>query len=64
MEEGQTRVAYGGVAVVWREALGSFKQVDIEGGSDFKVLAAAGSLRGYTRKFVVVACYIPQTIRE
>ena len=56
--EGNNGVAYGGVAVVWREKLGSFRQVEIGAGS-FEVLAVAGSIRGYSRKFVVVAVYIP-----
>ena len=52
-------VAYGGVALVWRRSRGLFKQVDFKNPDNFEVVAAAGSLRGHSRKFVVVACYIP-----
>ena len=51
--------AYGGVALVWRESMGKFREVKIKNPNGFEVLAAAGSMRGHRRKVVVVACYIP-----
>ena len=52
-------VVYGGVAVVWRHSMGLFKQVPVKNEEHYEVLIAAGSLKGHSRKLVVVACYIP-----
>ena len=58
-KQGQNGVAYGGVAFVWKESAGVFKEVKIKNKEEFEVLVAAGSLRGLSRKLAVVACYIP-----
>ena len=55
----QNCVSYGGVAVVWRESRGTFKEIRIRKPDRYEVLAATGSIRGHSRKFVVVACYLP-----
>ena len=52
-------VSYSGVAVVWKESVGSFKEVKLKNKEGFELVAAAGSLKGQSRKLVVVACYIP-----
>ena len=52
-------VAYGGVAIVWRERDCSFKEVNVSNVDGYEVLVGAGSLPGHTRKIVLVACYIP-----
>ena len=52
-------VAYGGVALVWKEALGSFREVELPNPQGYEVLVAAGTVRGYSRKMIVVACYLP-----
>ena len=38
--------AYGGVAVVWKEGSGVFKEVAFKNPESYEVLVAAGSLRG------------------
>ena len=52
-------VAYGGVAIICREDLGRIEEVKIKNPQNFEVLVAAASLKGHSRKFVVVACYLP-----
>ena len=52
-------VTYGGVAVLWKESLGSFKEIEVKNPGRFEVLAAAGSVKGHRRKFVVIGCYLP-----
>ena len=51
-------VLYGGVAVVWREKTASFKKLDIES-AEHEVIVVGGKLKGYGRKLVVVAAYLP-----
>ena len=52
-------VTHGGVAFLWRETFGAFREVDIRNPESYEVLVTAGSVRGYTRKFVVFSCYVP-----
>ena len=52
-------VAYGGVALFYREEVCNFKQIEVAGAGDFEVLIAAGSMRGHASKVVVIAAYIP-----
>ena len=52
-------VAYGGVGVVWRQAVGNFKEFVFRNPERFEILATAGSIRGHKRKFVIIGCYIP-----
>ena len=49
---------YGGVALFFKEDICNFKPVNICT-NDFEILVAAGSMRGHTRKVVIVAAYIP-----
>lgn len=48
---------YGGVAIIWKETLGLFREVTIQSPQGFRVLVAAGSLTGHSRKVLVIACY-------
>lgn len=41
-------VAYGGVALVWREAVGSFRLVELKNPKPFEVLVGAGSIKGHS----------------
>ena len=50
---------YGGVAVIWKESSGMFKEAVLRNPESYEVLVAAGSVKGRTRKLLVVACYIP-----
>ena len=52
-------MTYGGVAVVWRQAACSLKELAFPNPGDFEVLVAAGSLKGHSRKLVMLSCYIP-----
>ena len=52
-------VAYGGVALVWKESACSFKQVNLKNKDDFECLVCVGSLPGLSQKMVVVATYLP-----
>ena len=51
-------MAYGGVAVFFREEVCNFKQISIAGREDYEVVIAAGSMRGHQGKVVIVAAYI------
>ena len=51
-------VSYGGVAIVWKESLGRFREVKIKN-PGFELLAAAGSIKGHKRKIVIIGCYLP-----
>ena len=57
-------VAHGGVAVVWRETLGKFREITLKNKKDFEVLPVVASMRGHSRKLVVVACYVPPTYKK
>ena len=52
-------VAYGGVAVVWREGNLSFKEVVVKNPAHYEVVVAASSIKGHCRKLVVIGCYLP-----
>ena len=52
-------VSYGGVALVWKESRGTFKRFSVRNPDGFEVLAAAGSIRGQSRKIIIIACYLP-----
>ena len=53
-------VSYGGVAILWREALGDYKKIQLASTTrDFELMLGIGSLRGHSRKHAVLACYIP-----
>ena len=55
-------VSYGRVAVLWKESIASFKKVEIPNLQGFEILVAAGSIRGHSRKLLVLACYIPPSL--
>ena len=52
-------VAYGGVAIVYREALGKLERIKFNNRENFEVMGAAVSIRGHTRKLVLIAAYLP-----
>lgn len=52
-------VCHGGIAVLFKEEDCNFKEIKIPNPDSFEVLVAAESMRGHSRKVVVVACYIP-----
>ena len=52
-------VTYGGVALLWRQAEGSFKKIAISNPDSFEIVAGAGSVRGFSRKVMAVGCYLP-----
>ena len=53
-------VAYGGVAVFFKEEKCRLKPVNlVDNPDDFEILSAIGTLQGHTRKVVIIACYIP-----
>ena len=54
-----TGVAHGGVAVLYKKRIGSFKKIDFPNPDKFEVLPVVGSLKGQARKIVVLATYIP-----
>ena len=58
-EANSNGVCYGGVAVLWREALGLFGEVRLKNPQRFEVLVVAGSVKGHRRKLVIVAAYRP-----
>ena len=58
-KQNRSGVAHGGVALVYNTNNCSAREIDMPNPGDFEVLCSAVNLPGYTRKLVVVACYIP-----
>ena len=54
-----TGVCHGGVAIMYRKAIGSLKKIDIDNPDSFEVLPAIGTIMGTSRKLAIVAAYIP-----
>ena len=54
----QNGVSYGGVAILLDERIGSFKKAKVND-RGHEVSVAAGSIKGHSRKLVVIACYLP-----
>ena len=54
-------VAHGGVAVLWRESMGEVRRVKpaTKNDNDYEVLVAATSIKGHSRRIVIIACYLP-----
>ena len=52
-------VSHGGVAIAFKSSECSLKEIKLENPANFEVLAAAGTLLGYTKKLVVIAAYLP-----
>ena len=57
-------VAYGGVALVWKERIGAFREVQLQNEEKHEVLVAVGTLRGQSRRLAIVACYVPPNIEK
>ena len=47
------------MAVFWKANELSFKEVVVPNPDNFEVLTAVGSVKGHSRKLVVIACYLP-----
>ena len=52
-------VSHGGVAIIYRKAKMSLKELDIKNLDAYEVVAAIGNVIGQSRKVLVVACYMP-----
>ena len=50
---------FGGVALAYRSSLAEFREIDMPNQDNFEVLGTIGSLRGHSRRIVVVSCYVP-----
>ena len=51
--------SYGGVGLLFKEDLRSFKQIQMQSPGDFEVLTAIGSIQGISRKVALLGCYVP-----
>ena len=56
---GSRGVAHGGVAVAYRAAAITMKEIKLANPRNFEVLATASTLEGRSRKLICIACYIP-----
>ena len=52
-------VSYGGVAIMYRAASITLRDMKYPNPEGFETIYAAGSIRGYSRKLVVIAAYMP-----
>ena len=52
-------VSHGGVAFIYKKKIGSFKKIDFHNPEKFEILPVIGTVRGTSRKMVVVSVYIP-----
>ena len=51
--------SHGGVAIVFKSDSINKMEVKHQNPKDFEVMAGVGTLPGHSRRFVVIACYIP-----
>ena len=58
-EPGRSGVAHGGVALVVRNNVSDFKKISVPNPGNFEILPCIGTIRGHSRKMVVVLCYLP-----
>ena len=56
---GDSGLAHGGVAVLYKKDLLNLKQIEIGNTEGFEVVGALGNIRGISRKLLVLACYPP-----
>ena len=54
-----TGVAHGGVAIIYKKKIGTFKLIDLPNPENYEILSAVGTLMGTARKLVVIAAYLP-----
>ena len=52
-------VSHGGVAIFYRKSFCKFKKIQIQNPDQFEVLPLIGTMRGSSRKIVVIGAYIP-----
>ena len=60
---GPAGFSHGGIALVIKDNVSKFKQLDYPNPGDFEVLVAGGTVQKLRRKMYVVACYIPPNYR-
>ena len=53
--------SHGGVALIWREAACSFKELSLPNPGEFEVLVASARFPGHSNQVIVVGCYLPPT---
>ena len=51
--------SHGGVAVCYRESLMNLKPMKLHNPGKYEVLVTTGAIGGYSRKMVVIGCYLP-----
>ena len=54
-----TGVAHGGVAILYKKRIGTFKEIKIDNPERYEVLPAVGTIKGTSRKMIVLAAYLP-----
>ena len=52
-------VAHGGVAIVFREEACSMKEIKLDNPDNYEIVAGLATLPGYSRKMIVLVCYLP-----
>ena len=55
-------VAHGGVSIWSRDSRARIAPVKLHNPGNFEVLAAVATLKGHSRKMVVMACYLPPSM--
>lgn len=55
-------VSYGGVALIWKEDLVSFKRIRIAGVDRYEIMACIGTISGHRRRLAAIASYIPPNV--
>ena len=51
----------GGVAILYKESVCTFKRVEIPNPESFEVLAGSARFAGYSSQLLVIGCYLPPT---
>ena len=55
--------SHGGVGIFFREGDLSLTQMKMYNPDNYEVLSAIGTIKGLSRKIVVISCYLPPTMR-
>ena len=58
-EQNSRGFSHGGVAIIFKNSVCNFIKLDFPNPSGFEVLGGVGTLRGHSRRMVVLACYLP-----
>ena len=51
--------SHGGVAILYRGSEMSLKPIKVHNPGKYEVLVTAGKVQGYSRKLVIIGCYLP-----